>query len=425
VQQMHVRMKNWLLNALLVAASLGFALILGEVALRIIGYSNPVLWTYDDITGSRLYPGAEGWFRNEGESYVKVNSDGLRDREHDRIKPANTFRVAVLGDSMTEALQVPQESSYWTVLESALGTCKSLGGRKVEVINFGVSGYGTAQALLTYRHRASAYAPDVVVLGLYAGNDIRNNSKELEPNKLRPFFRLDGGELVLDTGFLTNPGYTSYRSSFDRRRLLFDLRMFQLTRQLKSIVEQWKQAGIVPASEADLEAGSDNKIFLSSPPPAWEAAWKLTERLLVAMRNEVAARGARFVVVSIPIGIQAYPDPAVRQQFVRKINVADLWYPDRRISAFSEREHVDAITLGQRFQSYAEQNGVYLYGFRNTRLGTGHLNENGHKLVGEALAQRLCASAEKGHERESSVSTMNVGSTGSSPDGTRILSARR
>ena len=48
------------------------------------------------------------------------------------------------------------------------------------------------------------------------------------------------------------------------------------------------------------------------------------------------------------------------------------------------------LTLGQAFQSYAEKNRVYLYGFANTKLGTGHLNENGHRLIGEALARRFC-----------------------------------
>ena len=89
------------------AGSLAVAFALAEIGLRAIGYSNPMLWTYDDTVGSRLYAGSEGWFRNEGEAYIKINSAGLRDREHAIAKPPNTVRIAVLGDSMTEALQVP------------------------------------------------------------------------------------------------------------------------------------------------------------------------------------------------------------------------------------------------------------------------------------------------------------------------------
>jgi hypothetical protein len=43
----------------------------------------------------------------EGNSFVEVNRDGLRDREHSRIKPAETLRIAVLGDSYAEALAIP------------------------------------------------------------------------------------------------------------------------------------------------------------------------------------------------------------------------------------------------------------------------------------------------------------------------------
>jgi hypothetical protein len=77
---------------------------------------------------------------------------------------------------------------------------------------------------------------------------------------------------------------------------------------------------------------------------------------------------------------------------MRALHLDDLWYPETRIREFAEREKVDTITPGRIFQSYAEKNQVYLYGFKNTRLGTGHLNENGHKLTGESIAQHLCQS---------------------------------
>jgi lysophospholipase L1-like esterase len=387
------RMRNGLVTGLLLAGSLVLALVVAEIALRVIGYTNPVLWTYDDITGSRLYAGAEGWFRSEGESYVKINSDGLRDREHARTKPPNTLRIAVLGDSMTEALQVPQEASYPSVLERQLRSCKALAGRDVEVINFGVSGYGTAQALLTYRRRAAVYAPDVTVLGFYAGNDVRNNSRQLEPNKLRPFFReRKDGKLELDASFLNDPEYVSYKATFDRRRILFESRVFQLVRQFTAIAKRWTAPATDTVIHANLEPGSDDKIFLPPTSAAWVDAWNITERLIEAMRGEVVSAGGRFVLVSIPIGIQVYPDAVMRREFAQKIGAADLWYPDRRIREFADRTKVEAMTLGERFHALAEKHGSYLYGFKNTRLGTGHLNENGHKLIGEALAERLCPS---------------------------------
>ncbi|HMH17979.1 MAG TPA: SGNH/GDSL hydrolase family protein [Burkholderiales bacterium] len=385
----HKRAVGWLINGAVLAGSLVVALLLAEVVLRVIGFSAPVLYTYDDVTGSRLLAGAAGWQRAEGEAFVAINRDGLRDREHSRTKPPNTFRIAILGDSIAEAVQVPLESTFASVLERQLKSCKAFGNRDVEVINFGVSGYGTAQELLTFRHRAAAYSPDLTVLAFYAGNDLRNNSKELEPFKLRPFFSIQDGNLVLDNSFLGNREYLSFKSTFDKRRIFFGLRTFQLIRKLKSAFEQ-REAGAT--HDGNIEPGLDDSVFLAPTAKAWKEAWRITERLIVATRDEVVAGGGRFLVLSIPIGIQVHPNLEVRSQFMRTLHVDDLWYPESRIREFAQTEKIDALTLGRSFQSYAEKNQVYLHGFKNMRLGTGHLNESGHKLVGEALAKHLCPS---------------------------------
>lgn len=386
----HERSGSWLINGALVAGSLVISLLLAELVLRAIGFSAPILWTYDDVTGSKLFAGAEGWYREEGEAFITINRDGLRDREHRRTKPPNTFRIAILGDSMAEALQVPLESTFWSTLERKLKSCKAFGDRDVEIINFGVSGYGTAQELLTLRHRAAAYSPDVTVLAFYAGNDVRNNSKALEPFKLRPFFNLRDGSLILDNSFLTDREYLSFKSTFDKRKIFFGLRTFQLIRRLKFVLEQWHGGQVGAARGTNIEAGLDDKVFLAPTTRAWKDAWQITERLIVEIRDEVVTGGGRFLVVSIPIGIQVYPNPEVRHQFVRALHVDDLWYPETRIREFSEREKVDTITLGRTFQTYAQNNQMYLYGFKNTRLGTGHLNEDGHRLIGESIAKHLC-----------------------------------
>jgi len=57
----------------------------------------------------------------------------------------------VIGDSSAEALQVPVEERFWKITENDLQTCAASTGKKIEVINFGVSGYGTAQELITLR----------------------------------------------------------------------------------------------------------------------------------------------------------------------------------------------------------------------------------------------------------------------------------
>jgi hypothetical protein len=70
---------------------------------------------------------------------VRVNSAGLRDREHSIDRPEGVYRIAVLGDSYAEAMQVDIKDTFWWLLQEKLTRCAYQPGKRVEVINFGVS----------------------------------------------------------------------------------------------------------------------------------------------------------------------------------------------------------------------------------------------------------------------------------------------
>ena len=155
---------------LLLGLSLLLAALLGEVLLRAVGFEYPSLCRQDRDTGATLRPGARGWWREEGEAYVSVNSAGMQDdREIAGEKLPGVFRVAVLGDSYAEALQVPVERSFWRALEGRFASCDFTAGWRVEVRNFSASVDSTAQELLALRHRAAAFSPDLVLLAFLRG----------------------------------------------------------------------------------------------------------------------------------------------------------------------------------------------------------------------------------------------------------------
>ncbi len=133
-------MPHWLGKLLLVAAGLMIALGLCEAGLRLAGIEYPHFYRFEPYVGTGLRPGIKGYWLQEGRGYVSINSDGLRDREHVVTKPPNTLRIAVLGDSFTEAMQVNRQEAFWAILEKKLQNCPNLKGRQVEVINFGVAG---------------------------------------------------------------------------------------------------------------------------------------------------------------------------------------------------------------------------------------------------------------------------------------------
>lgn len=380
---------------LIVAGVLGGSAAV-EIGLRLVGEAPPFhLRILDPRRGEALRPGAQGWYEEEGRAFVSINRHGFRDRDHDLAKAPPTFRVAVLGDSFTEALQVDREATFAARLETELRSCPQLEGRAVEALNFGVSGYGTAQALLTLRHHAARFAPDVVLLAFFTGNDVVNNSRELQRRSapagsralLRPFFVYRDGRLVLDDAFLESDLYSRPMDRSPWSRLQYALL------QRSVLLQQLRLARIRllhPAPANAPEAGLDESVYREAPGPAWEAGWRVTEGVIGLMHAESAEAGARLLVVTLSNPIQVHPDPTARHDLARRLGVEDLLEPERRVSAIGERLDIPTLHLAPPMQRRAEEEGVYFHGFPPRGLGQGHWNEEGHRFAAERMTPWIC-----------------------------------
>lgn len=388
-------MKRIFTGLSLILSGLVVAILLAELVLKLTGFSFPSFQRYDLHAGFSLLEGAHGSYSTEGESYVRINGQGMRDDREIAVRKApGVYRIALLGDSYAQALQVPVEKSFWRVLERRLNACKPFGDRTVEVLNFGVQGYSTAQELQTLRHRVWQFQPDLVLLAFYSGNDVQDNSREFSGLHLRPYFVLRGNQLVLDDSFLDSPRYKAGSSVpwLMYQNISQYSRVAQLLNKAKVVAEQALQAGQrdVAARDDESDLRAFHRIYRSPQDAQWESAWRVTEELIVLMRNEVAAKGATFVVVALSNPIQVHPNREVRAEYARHLGVADLFYPESRIKALSEREGLRLISLAEPFQKYADEKQVYLHGFPNTRMGFGHWNENGHGLAGKMISEYLC-----------------------------------
>lgn len=110
---------------------------------------------------------------------TNINRHGMRDREYAVKKPPGTFRIAVIGDSIAYGLGVAEDSTFSTQLERLLEKYyQRAGDPKVEVLNFGVTGYSFAQVMETLRARALDFDPDLVIYA-YSLNDPQEYSLEM------------------------------------------------------------------------------------------------------------------------------------------------------------------------------------------------------------------------------------------------------
>jgi hypothetical protein len=375
-------------------------LALTEMGMRVAGVSFPQFYRPDTLLGQVGLPEAEGWHTQEGGSYLRINAAGFRDRDHPIEKPPGRRRIAVLGDSFADARHVELEETFWSVAQRDLAGCPAVAGEPPEILNFGVEGYGTAQELLLLRERVWPYQPDWVVLAFFVGNDLRNNSKALQKGG-RPYFVYQGDALVLDTSFndsfgqrlRTGPLGRGFYELLPRSRVLqLAFEAMELRRRKEKLARVQEEARSSPVNlvQGD-EPGLDNQVYREPSDPDWKLAWRTTEDLLRMVRDEVRARGARFLLVTLSTGIQVYPDPAVRERFASVLGIPDLDYPDERLRAFAESEGIEILTLVPPLRRHAEAIGACVHGFGRSLDCGGHWNAIGHRIAGNELARRLCA----------------------------------
>jgi len=103
----------------------------------------------------------------------RTNSLGFLDHEPpqwDEIK--DKLRIAIIGDSMIEATQVPIADKVQTVLRQSLATDLGL---DASVVAWGISGFGQVQELALFERFGLPLHPDIVLL-IVVPNDLKNNS---------------------------------------------------------------------------------------------------------------------------------------------------------------------------------------------------------------------------------------------------------
>ncbi len=108
--------------------------------------------------------------------FNQINSAGFRGPETSLSKPAGMKRVIFLGDSVVYGYGLENTAAIPPQLEQAF---KKSGRGEVEVLNFGVSGYETEQAVEFFKEKGLAFQPDMVIAG-YTLNDSIYASMELD-----------------------------------------------------------------------------------------------------------------------------------------------------------------------------------------------------------------------------------------------------
>lgn len=356
--------------------------IFTEIAFRIWFPQTSKSFEFDPIIGYRREPGK--FISNVSGAYVvtkHVNTSGFTDDEWKIEKPAGTNRIAILGDSMTESIQVENDRDFESLLEKKLAER----GNKVETMNFGLSGQNTAQEYLTFKHYAFRYKPDIAVVTVAITNDPSENHPKLNGRDYVPYILFDG-----DNERFIVPKDPSYGFPIDSLRSYSHFFRWVMSRTYdteQALKKLWNRNG-------EQEKSGSTPVFfqnfLTKRDPSWEEAWTINRKLFKSIKNLTEELNMELVVIVIPDQTQVYdslwnqklekaksefPELAIDESTV------DREDPNKRYKAIFDSEKISYIDFLNLFRS---KNAEELYALEDV-----HLNERGHEYVAETLATFL------------------------------------
>lgn len=292
------RLTTPLRRALQGAALLLYTLLLAEAFVRVFD-PQPLMPRY--ISGTPWgvrgnIPHARYWHHTpEIDVEYRINSQGLRaDRDYPLRKPPGTCRIGIFGDSFLFGLEVDLRDSFADRLERRLKER----GFPVEVLNFSVGGFGTAEMLQTYEQFGRQFDLDAVLFSW--------DTSDLNDNVRSDLYRLKEGKLerahsaylpAVDVQdmlmryrlyrFIADHSelYTFVR---DRASLFLKMRMWSARKQALSVADEAEGAeGAAPVDQDIDELQHRNKIDLSAA-------------LLMHAHDVVTSNGADFYLLDIP-----------------------------------------------------------------------------------------------------------------------------
>lgn len=378
------KLKPILQNLALLAFTMLFLLVLTEIGLRLFFPQSDFFYKTDPVLGALLIPNAEGIAITEGQTHsIKINEWGFHGWEASLEKDPGVVRIAILGDSFIEAMQVEEDQMLQKQLEQWLN--EHVEGKTFEVLSFGVSGYGTAQQYILYQEYVRPFDPDIVISMTTPINDIRNNHQALENDPHRPYFVLD------EKGALERVDF-NYSEDRIRRFISFFLNNADFLRQLDTyrfFIDR------VVRPIVNLKSGKTTQsipveyfVFGCEYDETWREAWDVTYAILNQWKQEAEEEGRLWLLVNGTTTLQIHGETAwadlMETYPEMKEECWNLERPNEMLQAWATETDSLYLDLLPAFKEEYLSEGI-----EHHLEQDGHWNETGHKAVAENIGNWL------------------------------------
>jgi hypothetical protein len=329
---------------------------------------------FDPILGWSIKPSVTAEW--EGHSYTS-NSIGLRSlREYSLVAPEGVTRLAAFGPSFTHGDEVQGDETWEAQLEQARPD--------LEVMNWGVGGYGTDQAFLRYQTQGAAYRPDIVIIGFEEDNLSRN------VNRFRPFFRPGTGLPLTKPVFVDGEnGLVLVENPFDNFETFQDTLLNQPDRFLDMLcphdffcqrdryqplgLDAWHSFRFFRTFVSELEQPDQSKTSLIQEPYVQRVNFLLIQMFV----EEVVRNGSIPLVLIFPelSSIQTHEAGGVTD-YAAAVTLL-------------REQNIQVIDLAPAFaHDKTSQNRIYADYYASEG---GHFSALGNRVVAETLLWHLCS----------------------------------
>jgi hypothetical protein len=346
-----------------------FLLLCELVVFRFLLPGSDVPWNSFANDVVRYAPNQTGiWrVRNEIRAPFAINSEGWNSGVGDYAvdRRPGTLRVAVVGDSYVEALQVPHDRSLGEQLAGHLGRPDRL----VEVYRFGIGGAPLSQYLHMIEREVARYRPDWIVV-LMVHNDF-------------------------DESFASVPG--RYTSSF-----------LKLQMENGRVVGEIRPTPWTPSLVEWLRHGALVRFFYYR----WQARWETLKNFLVSEAHAGGGLAANIDVTAV-LRKRAEIEAATDYLFGRLARAARgidarllLAMDGDRGAIYAQQADSAPLILNRLATQTAEKHGIPLVdlhpaflaewkanGGRFEFRSDSHWNERGHAVAAAAIAQAIRSDA--------------------------------
>jgi lysophospholipase L1-like esterase len=315
-----------------------------------------------------LRPGAEGRVAETGDALYRINADGFRGPRHARPKPAASFRVVVVGDSVAFGYGVAEADAFPRLLESRLAELAPAAG--IEVVNLGVGGYNAWNEAELLADVGASYQPDLVLVQ-FCINDLNDPTIHFDAQT----------RLVLSA--IPDAAFPDASRRLAPRHAPSRLRAWCAASRLCTLARDgWLAARARDFDDADKRAAVRPVETQDGP------EWRWLEARYLEMDAVARRLGARFAVLAMPHPAQlerSGPDPV--QERLRELGRRHGWTVIDPLPAFRA----------------AHAAGTRLF------LDWWHPTPEGHRLAAADLLESLACAGELGEPARAACSTPAAG----------------